>query len=102
VEACDSLACLADSRGSTTHLLLDSQGLIVGVLLGWPRDIQGWKAVHDGAFEALDKAANAIPDSLKKAHRRGDYPSLAHGLSFGGGQTARIPSFLHLPSLTLP
>ncbi|KAF8341107.1 hypothetical protein F5887DRAFT_919101 [Amanita rubescens] len=73
-------------RGSTTHLLLDGQGRIVGVLLGWPRDTEGWTQVHDEVLKLLDKAADAHPDCLKKTHKRGDFPSLAHGLSFGGGQ----------------
>lgn len=72
----------------------------MGVLLGWPKDTEGWQQVQDGAFKVLDLTAAVLPDRLKKAHRRGTHPSLAHGLSFGGGQKVPIASFLNFPMLT--
>ncbi|KAF8322385.1 hypothetical protein F5887DRAFT_1213628 [Amanita rubescens] len=79
--------------GLSTHLLLDKNGYIVGVLLGMPRDVKGWKEAQGMAFVALDKAADVIcPRAKEASHRRGEFPSLPHGISFGGGQPE--PQFL--------
>jgi len=83
----------------STHLLLDRDGLIVGVLLGMPKDVEGWKRALDEAIVALQKAADKISTRTKSTtHRRGTFPSLAHGVSFGGGQKVflmTMPIFPH-------
>jgi hypothetical protein len=72
-------------QGSKTHLI-DKEGYIVGVLLGWPRDHEGWdKAVAD-AFKMLQKALAYFIPRETSTHCRGSFPSIAHGISFGGGQ----------------
>jgi hypothetical protein len=72
-------------RGS--HLLLDREGLVVGVLMGQPKDTQSWSCVHAEAFVLLRNVASRLSFSDQEcSHRRGLFPSIAHGLSFGGGQ----------------
>jgi hypothetical protein len=79
-----------DTGPRSTHLLLDRLGYIVGVLLGMPRDAAGWEAALDDALVALRKAASKLSAKAKNTtHRRGAFPTLAHGISFGGGQTVR-------------
>ena len=52
-----------------------------------PKDADGWKEALDEAFLALTKASNRLATRANNmTHRRGTFPSLAHGLSFGGGQ----------------
>lgn len=81
-----SLPCLS-SYPRSTHLLLDRDGIIVGVLLGMPKDVEGWRKALNKATVALQKAADKISARAKRTtHRRGTFPSLAHGISFGGGQ----------------
>ncbi|KAF5353901.1 hypothetical protein D9756_007287 [Leucocoprinus leucothites] len=73
--------------GRTTHLLLDRKKRVIGVLLGQPRDSEGWKKVHDAAYEAFQTVASKLSYSKKElSQRRGDFPAVAHGISFGGGQ----------------
>lgn len=80
----------------STHLLLDKGGYVIGVLLGKPRDKEGWKKAEDKAFDALQGAAEKISSSIKEStNRRGNFPSLAHGISFGGGQKVFAP-FVHI------
>lgn len=87
---CSMEHCLTTYYARSTHLLLDKDGYIIGVLLGAPRD-PGWPLVNGEAFDALDKAATLLSYKDKtKAHRRGEFPSLAHGISFGGGQQVCI------------
>ncbi|KAF8324494.1 hypothetical protein F5887DRAFT_902786 [Amanita rubescens] len=72
-------------RGS--HLLLDRNRNIVGVLVGQPKDVVSWSCVHNDAFGILgDVASKLYFSDEERLHRRGFYPSIAHGISFGGGQ----------------
>ena len=53
-----------------------------------PKDADGWKKALDRAFLALKKASSRLSPRAKGiTHRRGTFPTLPHGLSFGGGQT---------------
>ncbi|KAG6819649.1 hypothetical protein H0H93_009906 [Arthromyces matolae] len=77
--------------GRRSHLLLDKGLNIIGILLGKPRhkaEQPGeWDAVCQDAFEALKLAASSMAFSEKESnHRRGPFPSVPHGISFGGGQ----------------
>ncbi|KAG6847607.1 hypothetical protein H0H93_007078 [Arthromyces matolae] len=77
--------------GRSSHLLLDQSLTIVGILLGRPRDKAEqpgeWNATCQDAFEALKIAASSMAFSEKETnHRRGPFPSVPHGISFGGGQ----------------
>ena len=73
-----------------THLLLDREHRVVGALVGRPRNAEDWEAVHDQALKALESATLKM-NLAKKAtkNRRGQYHSIAHGISFGGGQKVR-------------
>ncbi|KAI9428640.1 hypothetical protein H4582DRAFT_1826966 [Lactarius indigo] len=69
-----------------THPLLDRERRIIGVLVGQPRG-QGWEAAKGEAFDALRVAAGQMSLTGKvSSHRRGTFPCVAHGISFGGGQ----------------
>ncbi|KAM6494940.1 hypothetical protein JOM56_009563, partial [Amanita muscaria] len=69
------------------HLILDREGLVVGALAGRPWDMD-WDGVHDAAYEALHSAASRLSYRRKEVtNRRGPFPTLAYGISFGGGQT---------------
>ncbi|KAM6489083.1 hypothetical protein JOM56_001485, partial [Amanita muscaria] len=66
--------------------ILDKEGLVVGALAGQPRD-PDWHQVHNAAFEALGSAASRIRYHAKEVtNRRGSFPTVAYGISFGGGQ----------------
>ncbi|KAF8321912.1 hypothetical protein F5887DRAFT_904460, partial [Amanita rubescens] len=73
--------------------LQERDGYIMGVLLGQPYDTRQWKEVHDDAFKTLHTAVSELPDKDKESvNRRGPFPSIPHGISFGGGQ--KEPQFL--------
>ena len=80
------------------HLLLDRDGIVIGVLLGMPKDLEGWKEVLGRAHASLRNGADKISACAKSTtHRRGTFPSLAHGISFGGGQKASLfTNWMHL------
>ncbi|KAM6489407.1 hypothetical protein JOM56_015124, partial [Amanita muscaria] len=66
--------------------LLDREGYIVGVLAGHPKD-KGWGQVHEDAFKTLQEAVSNMRYSDKeRCNRKGLFPTVAHGISFGGGQ----------------
>ncbi|KAF7972007.1 hypothetical protein HWV62_19295 [Athelia sp. TMB] len=72
--------------GKTPIPILDRKGRIFGVCAGSPSDA-GWGAVHQEAAELIRAASREcrFPKGCN-AHRRGDFPALAKGVSFGGGQ----------------
>ncbi len=73
----------------TTIPITDSEGRIVAVLVGRPR--QGdWDSVHRRAFNALKRSRRRcrFPKKTKK-HRRGSFAALNCGISHGGGQKVR-------------
>jgi hypothetical protein len=74
-----------------THLLLDRGHRVIGALVGRPRDPGGWSTVHSDALAALKAASDDLKFSDREASggRRGPFPTIAHGLSFGGGQEVR-------------
>lgn len=74
----------------TPHLLLDRENRVIGALAGRPHGATDWGAVHDSALASLESVSKKLNFSQKdKAHRRGSYISISHGLSFGGGQQVR-------------
>ncbi|KAG6826286.1 hypothetical protein H0H92_000435 [Tricholoma furcatifolium] len=76
-------------NGRTTHLLVDREHRIIGVLLGRPRASQDWDRVCEDARSALEAASRRMSFTPKeKTHRRGSFPAVAHGISYGGGQRA--------------
>lgn len=66
--------------------ITDDGDRVIGVLCGQPED-PTWDKCHHNAAEAVKEAG----DNLRfprgaDSHRRGDFPAVAVGASFGGGQ----------------
>ena len=70
----------------TSHLLLDRDRRIVGVLVGQPQD-EGWRAACKGAYEALHQVATKVKPSTTGTcgQRRGISVGIPHGISLGPG-----------------
>lgn len=67
----------------------------MAVLQGQPREGTPWEEVQADAFVGLDAEAPYFNAKQMSAHRRGTFPSIAHGISYGGGQKVRVaPSSL--------
>lgn len=61
------------------------------VLAGKPKDIAGWDRVNAQVQEAFDGArASYKLDAKQASHRRGEYPTISAGISYGGGQKVCI------------
>ncbi|KDQ25054.1 hypothetical protein PLEOSDRAFT_1046943, partial [Pleurotus ostreatus PC15] len=72
----------------TPRPLVDSQGRVFAVLAGKPKG-ESFDADCRQAYQAMD--AELLEFDLKEAkrkHRRGEYPALTVGVSYGNGQTA--------------
>ncbi|KAI0352293.1 hypothetical protein OH77DRAFT_1409671 [Trametes cingulata] len=67
--------------------ILDKNGRVFAVLAGRPKDTRGWTRVNAQVQAAFEQArARYKLDPKKKCHRRGDFPAVAAGISYGGGQ----------------
>lgn len=69
--------------------VLDNNGRVIAILAGRPKNEteSSWRTVHDEALQAMlwgQKQASFTNKQL--SHRRGKYPALSTGASFGGGQ----------------
>ena len=68
---------------------------MVAILAGRPAsESEGsWKALHDKAAILMERARKkASFNASQSSHRRGEYPVLSTGASFGGGQrVSRCP-----------
>ncbi|KIM79960.1 hypothetical protein PILCRDRAFT_9849, partial [Piloderma croceum F 1598] len=74
--------------GKTPRPIVDGQDRIIAALAGQPNDPQ-WDGVSDGAADAVRNAGEACSFTPNQGkHRRGPFPALATGVSFGGGQQA--------------
>ena len=83
----------------TTHLLLDREKRIIGVLAGQPNGAS-WEHACNNAFWVLDKLAERVKPSKKDLEsRHGIFPCIAYGISLGNGQT--VSTTLVLFSLCL-
>jgi hypothetical protein len=51
--------------------------------------------VHNKAFHALKRAASYFNSRTAKPHRRGAFHSIAHSVSFGGGQEVSDPELVN-------
>lgn len=75
---------------SSCHPLVDRQNRILGVLGGQPKDREGWQNVVQAASDGVESAGPRCKFNEKQSiHRRGAFPALACGMSFGGGQMVR-------------
>jgi len=66
--------------------ILDAKERVIGICAGHPEDTS-WAKLKDDATAALRKARQScrFPKGAT-LHRRGLFPALAIGASFGGGQ----------------
>ncbi|KAJ7027110.1 hypothetical protein C8F04DRAFT_1238263 [Mycena alexandri] len=76
--------------GELSIPILDCRGRIIAVLGGMPRDREGWKKLIDELSTLMDEASPNLRHSTEDLHHRRaqePYPSVARGVSYGGGQT---------------
>jgi hypothetical protein len=79
-----------EGYGSMPHLLLDNDKRIIGVLAGRPKD-DSWEDITGEACHAMEKAREkCVFRDADREHRRGSYPCLAVGVSYGGGQKVML------------
>ncbi|KAJ7019596.1 hypothetical protein C8F04DRAFT_1214299 [Mycena alexandri] len=72
---------------SKTRPLLDAAGRVFAIFAGHPDDPNWKRDVHDPAVEALNEARSKCKVSeVRRHHRRGYFPPLSAGDSYGGGQ----------------
>ncbi|KAG1805994.1 uncharacterized protein BJ212DRAFT_1449499 [Suillus subaureus] len=68
------------------HILLDNNKHIVGILAGWPKG-DAWKHTAKAACNAMEQArGQCVFRYINREHRRGCYPCLPVGVSYGRGQ----------------
>lgn len=65
--------------------LLDNDGRILMVCLGFPRGTETWHDAMRQAADSLEKAGQKL--HFHNKNRRGNFRTLSVGISFGGGQT---------------
>jgi hypothetical protein len=65
---------------------------VIGILYAQPKDLAGWQKAHHRVFKRLKRASSYFTSRAVARHRRGIFPSIAHGISFGGGQQVRKSS----------
>ncbi|KAH9856102.1 hypothetical protein C2E23DRAFT_722695, partial [Lenzites betulinus] len=65
--------------------LLDSAGRAFSVLVGMPKNVEEWMQVNDEAQKAFEAARQPFAHETT-LHRRGAYPAITVGISYGGGQ----------------
>ncbi|KAF7970990.1 hypothetical protein HWV62_22491 [Athelia sp. TMB] len=64
--------------------ICDSKGRVIAVCVAQPRS---WECVNRDAVAAIKAARKRLYFPKKsRRHRRGDFPALAYGVSYGGGQ----------------
>jgi hypothetical protein len=82
----DSLIYPTDCLLSTPRPVIDREERIISMLAGKPRD-PTWTNVESNATGALHEGGKQASFSQEqRMHRRGDYPALGVGVSFGGGR----------------
>ncbi|KAF7342991.1 hypothetical protein MVEN_01729200 [Mycena venus] len=70
--------------------IINSHGGIIVILGGMPRDIKNGKTVTNGAAKLMEDNAHRLSvseEQLNHCCAHGSYPSIARGVSHGGGQT---------------
>jgi hypothetical protein len=78
---------------SSATPIVDKEGRVIAVLAGSPSD-PGWAELQRSAAFKLEECRKLCKFTGKLAdNRQGDFPALAQGISFGGGQT--IPKNLN-------
>ncbi|KAI0038255.1 hypothetical protein FA95DRAFT_1578318, partial [Auriscalpium vulgare] len=75
-------------NGRVHHAIVDHKGRIIGSLAGRPVGDDTWDDDCVSAYDDLNDGLQQLkltPDQTY--HRRGNYPALSMGISYGGGQT---------------
>jgi len=86
----------------TTHLLMDREKRVIGLLAGQPKS-GDWATVCNKTFVALDRLAERVAPSEKDIQsRRGIFPTIAYGISLGNGQKVSIYHLCSICSITSP
>ncbi|KAJ7904063.1 hypothetical protein B0H13DRAFT_1620886, partial [Mycena leptocephala] len=70
--------------------IIDSNGRIIAVLGGMPRDVVGWERITGEAATLLDtrvKQGSFNDEQIYHRCAQEPYPSISRGISHGGGQT---------------
>jgi hypothetical protein len=76
-------------NGRTSAFIVDREERIIVSLMGSPNN--DWESTCQQTVIDIEAAAAKCRfTDQDKQHRRGSYPALAYGISFGGGQTVRI------------
>lgn len=79
------------ARDRTCRPILDRNGIEFANLIGQP----AWGDLNAQLMKILETARSAYTFSKKDVeNRRGEFPSVACGISFGGGQKVRVSSSL--------
>jgi hypothetical protein len=82
----------------STHLLVDSEDRVIGILGGQPKNAAEWERVCKEAAEALENLRSSCSFSNKQTnHRRGAFPAVAVGISHGNGTQVSTLSFTPPP-----
>ena len=82
-----SLQNLTNIYLRTCHPLVDSEKRAVGVMGGMPKDVH-WDDLQLEAAHEIENARTLLSFKDKETHhRRGDFPAIAVGVSYGGGQS---------------
>ncbi|GJF00970.1 hypothetical protein PsYK624_172740 [Phanerochaete sordida] len=77
---------LVEWDGTSTEVLADKFGQYFGVLLEYPDD-EGWQESTAELLKAMVEARGKMKFEQKREERRGDFDTIAFGVSYGGGQT---------------
>ncbi|GBE80333.1 hypothetical protein SCP_0300480 [Sparassis crispa] len=72
--------------GRTPHALLDADRQIIAILAGQPNDAMWGEAVSNVSTTLASVEKTCTFSRLQRSHRRGRFPTLATGISHGGGQ----------------
>ncbi|KAK7434984.1 hypothetical protein VKT23_019889 [Stygiomarasmius scandens] len=74
--------------GRTTTPIVDKNGVVFALLAGQPDNDPTWDTCISAAAKTLSKERSKCRFMEKQiSHRRGEYPALTTGISYGGGQT---------------
>lgn len=89
----------APTRTRTIRVLLSKDAYAFGELAGQPRDWEGMNETMMKIFEIIAQAYTFKPGDLES--RRGRFPSVACGISYGGGQKVSLGVPMHCRALSL-
>ena len=77
---------------SSPYAILEAHGCLICMCCGHPEG-DGWKKVVQGANDAILRCQRRCRiDESHRIHRRGNYPTLGYGISFGGGRV--VPGWI--------